>query len=83
MFYADEDMFFMRSEDKYRLQELNVEKIDIKFELDYEVMLVPPLFVDKGHIDFSCEGVSLNTVWKVDLNETKQWFDFTISHILL
>ena len=76
-------MFFMRTEDKYRLQELNIEKIDIQFSLDYEVMMVPPVFVDKGTLEFSCEGLSLNTVWKVDLNEKKLFFDWLFSHILL
>jgi len=54
LFYADTDRFFMRSEDKYGLQELDIEKIDLAFSLDYEIMMIPPLFVDKGSVDFKC-----------------------------
>jgi len=83
LFYADTERFFMRSEDKYGLQELDIEKIDVAFSLDYEVMMIPPLFVDKGSIKFKCEDISLNTVWLVQLNETKVFFDIIISHLLL
>lgn len=83
LFYADTDRFFMRSEDKYGLQELDIEKIDIRFSLDYEIMMIPPIFVDKGSFEFSCEDLSLNTVWRIELNQTKLFFDVLISHILV
>lgn len=73
----------MRSEDKYGLQELNIEKIDMEFSLDYEIMMIPPVFADKGTLHFKCEDMSFNTIWRIELNQTKLFFDVLITHVLL
>lgn len=83
LFQADTERFFMRNEEKYGLQELNIENINIEYSFDYEVMMIPPIFVDKGTIRFSCEDLSLNTVWRFELNEKRTFFDVLISHILV
>ena len=83
LFNADEEKFFMRTEEKYGLQEINIDKIDMKFSLDYSILTLPPVFVDYGTIKFQCEDVSLNTVWKLNLNSTKFFFDIDISHLLI
>lgn len=83
MFNADEEKFFMRFEEKYGLQEINIDKIDMKFSLDYSILTLPPVFVDYGTISFQCEDVSLNTVWKLNLNSSKFFFDIDISHLLI
>jgi hypothetical protein len=83
LFNADEEKFFMRFEEKYGLQEINIDKIDMKFSLDYSILTLPPVFVDYGTISFQCEDVSLNTVWKLNLNSTKFFFDIDISHLLI
>ena len=51
--------------------------------VDYEVTLVPPIFVDKGTVSFNCEDLSFNTAWRIKLNETKKFFDFMMSHVLI
>lgn len=81
--YADPDQFFMRREDKYGLTEVNVEKIDMGVTLDYELAMIPPLLVDKGSLEFSCQDLSLNSVFKLQLNQTKLFFDVIISHLLI
>ena len=81
--YADPETFFLRAEEKYGLNEINVEKIDLNFTLDYKVLMIPPVFVDEGTISFFCEDVSLNSVWRLDLNTTKNFFDVVISHVLV
>lgn len=81
--YADPETFFLRAEEKYGLNEINVEKIDLNFTLDYKVLMIPPVFVDEGTISFFCEDVSLNSVWRLDLNTTKNFFDVVISHVLI
>jgi len=83
LFIADEEKFFMRFEEKYGLQEINIDKFDMKFSLDYSILTLPPVFVDYGTISFECEDVSLNTVWKLNLNSTKFFFDIDISHLLI
>ena len=55
----------------------------MKFSLDYSILTLPPVFVDYGTIKFQCEDVSLNTVWKLNLNSTKFFFDIDISHLLI
>ena len=73
----------MRFEEKYGLQEINIDKFDMKFSLDYSIITLPPVFVDYGTVSFQCEDVSLNTVWKLNLNSTKFFFDIDISHLLI
>ena len=55
----------------------------MSFSLDYEIALIPPIIVDKGTVEFSCEDVSLNSVWSIKLNETKLFFDVIMSHVLV
>ena len=50
----DEEKFFMRFEEKYGLQEVNVDKIDIKFKMDYSILTLPPIFADRGTVNFEC-----------------------------
>lgn len=83
MLAADPDRFFLRTEEKYGLYELNLDKIDMEFSFDYELMMIPPIFVDNGSVHFECEDVSLNSVWNLDLNSTRSFFQVIISHVLL
>ena len=82
-YYADPAQFFMRREDKYGLTEINVEKIDMGVTLDYELAMIPPLLVDKGTLEFSCQDLSLNSVFKLQLNQTKLFFEVIVSHVLI
>ena len=50
--------------------------------MDYDVVMVPPIFADKGTLEFFCEDVSLNSVWRFSLNSLSNFFDIEISHIL-
>lgn len=78
----DSQSFFTRTEDKYGLQELNINKINIGFSFDYEILMIPPIFADKGTFSFSCEDVSLNAVWMITLNKFQNFFNLEMSHIL-
>ena len=55
----------------------------MRFQMDYSILTLPPIFADRGTIDFQCSDVSLNTVWKIDLNSEKFFFDIDFSHFLL
>jgi hypothetical protein len=68
VFEADLDRFFMRTEDKYGLSEFNLEKLDFAMSADYEMALIPPILVDKGHLELSFTDLSINIVWRLLLN---------------
>ena len=80
--YADPDRFSIRTEEKYGLYEMNLDKMDMNISLNYDLMLIPPIFVDKGSFSFYCEDVSLNAVWSLNLNSSRNFFDLIISHVL-
>lgn len=82
-FSIDPDMFFLRSENKYGLYELNVEKISLNMSLNYDFFLVPPILADEGSVDIFFQDLSVNVVWNLDLNSTKNFFDVKISHVLI
>ena len=82
-FHIDPDSFFLRSEDKYGLQEINIDKIDLDFSFDYDMLMIPPVFADKGRFRLRHEDVSLNTVWNLGLNEMNNFFALRMSHILV
>lgn len=62
---------------------MNLDKIDMNITFDYDVMLIPPIFVDRGTLSFYEEDVSLNAVWRLNLNSSRNFFDLIISHLLL
>jgi hypothetical protein len=62
---------------------MNLDKIDMNITFDYFMMLVPPIFVDQGNFSFYCEDVSLNAVWRLNLNSSRNFFDLIISHVLV
>lgn len=80
---ADPDRFFLRTEEKYGLYELNLDKIDLGVSFDYNITMIPPIFVDKGSFKFQSEDISLNSVWNLNLNSTRNFFTVIISHVLV
>ena len=62
---------------------MNLDKIDMNIIFDYQMMLIPPIFVDEGNFSFYCEDVSLNAVWRLNLNSSRNFFDLIISQVLL
>lgn len=82
LIFFDVERFFLRSEEKYGLQEINLEKMDFNFSMDYSLVTIPPIFADKGTFRFYCEDASFNSVWRMGLNTLKNFFEIKISHIL-
>lgn len=79
---ADMDRFFMRTEAKYGATEFNLDSINFAVSFDYDIAMIPPIFVDKGSMELDVKDLSFNTAWRIQLNETKNFYDVIISHIL-
>lgn len=62
---------------------MNMDKIDMNISMNYDLMLIPPIFVDQGVFSFYCEDLSLNSVWRLNLNSSRSFFDLIISHVLV
>ena len=62
---------------------MNLEKIDLGVSFDYNITMIPPVFVDRGSFVFQSEDISLNSVWNINLNSTRSFFTVIISHVLL
>jgi hypothetical protein len=81
--FVDPDMFYIKSEEKYGLYELDVQRVAMNLSLDYACFLVPPIFADVGTLRLFFEDLSLNALWKFNLNSEKKLFEVLVYHLLI